>query len=70
MSFALSNSIALFSLALPNLFGREERSVYLSNSAVYQTFDKRKSFTVDEANVFQIKSEPHLFFQHRLSGLV
>jgi len=48
----------MFSLALAKLFDHKERSVCLSNSVAYQTLDKRESFTVDEANVFQIKSEP------------
>jgi len=58
LSLARSRLIALFSLALAKLFSHKEWGVYLSNSAAHQTFDKRESFTVDEANVFQIKSEP------------
>jgi hypothetical protein len=51
------------------LFHHKERSVYLSNSLAHQVLDKRKSFTVDETNVFQIKREPQSFFQDRLGRL-
>jgi len=43
------------------LFSHKERSVYLSNSLAHQVLDERKSFTVDEANVFQIKSKSQSF---------
>jgi hypothetical protein len=63
------SSIAFCSRALPKLFGHKEWSVYLSNSAAYQTFDNRKSLTVDKGNVFQIKTKPYFFLQHRLCGI-
>ena len=65
----LSCSITLRSLAPPKLFDYKERNSHRSNSPIDQTLDKRKSVTVDEANLFQVKSELDSFFQCQLSGL-
>jgi len=65
----LSCSITLRRLAPPKLFDYKERDFHRSNSPIDQTLDKRKSFTVDEANVFQVKSELDSFLQCQLGGL-
>ena len=64
-----SCSITLRRLAPPKLFDYKERDFHRSNSPIDQTLDKRKSFTVDEANVFQVKSELDSFLQCQLGGL-
>ncbi len=52
------SSITFCGFTLPELFSHKERSVYLLNFLAHQALDKRKFFTVNEANVFQIKCEP------------
>src|SRR5689334_3658759 len=68
-SMARYNSITFCGFTLPELFSHKERSVYLSNSLAHQALDKPKSFTVDEANVFQVNSEPQSFCQHICGSL-
>jgi hypothetical protein len=63
-----ASSIAFCSLTLPKLLSHKERSVYLLDSLAQQAFDKRKSFTVDEANVFQIDGELQPLSERRLCG--
>ena len=56
-SVARRSSIAFRSLTFPKLLSHKEWSVYLLDSLAQQVVYKRKSLTVDEANVFQIDGE-------------